>query len=149
MRTAAFLNDNAAEVTEDDAVEDISEKTEYDLSESIVYVTAESKNVTVRLKGGLVPSDAYHVIFFTYEKIDGGESLTRVGSDFPTEPGSYIAAIVANEGGSFFGENRSDPFTIEAAAEEANPETGAELPGMAVIAMTAGAAVVTLRKIGK
>lgn len=109
------------------------------LSDSIVYVTVESQNVTVRLHGGLVPSDAYHIIFFTYEKIVGGESLTRVGTEFPIAPGTYIAAIVANEGSGFFGENRSDPFTIEAteAAEETNPRTGTELPGHAVLAISA------------
>ena len=117
-----------------------------DLSESIVYVTVESQNVTVRLHGGLVPSDAYHVIFFTYEKIDGGESLTRAGTEFPTEPGTYIAAIVANEGSEFFGENRSDPFTIEAAAEN-NPGTGTELPaGLAVLAISAAAVIFTAKR---
>ena len=117
-----------------------------DLSNSIVYVTVESQNVTVRLHGGLVPSDAYHVIFFAYEEIEGGESLTRVGTDFPTEPGTYIAAIIANEDSDFTGENRSDPFTIEAAAEETNPGTGAELPGLAVLAISAAAAAFTAKR---
>ena len=116
-----------------------------DLSESIVYVTPESKDVTVRLHGGLVPSDAYHVIFFAREEIEGGESLERVGTDFPTEPGTYIAAIVANDDSEFFGENRSDPFTIEAAAET-NPRTGAELPGLTLLAISAAAIAFTAKR---
>ncbi len=119
-----------------------------DLSDSIVYVTAESQNVTVRLHGGLVSEENYHVIFFTYEEIEGGESLVRAGTEFPTEPGTYIAAIVANESSEFFGENRSDPFTIETteAAEETNPRTGAELPGLAVLAISAAVVSFTAKR---
>ena len=115
---------------------------EADLSNSIVYVDVGSKNVTVRLDGGLVSEENYHVIFFTYEKIDGGESLTRVGTDFPTEPGTYIAAIVANEGSDFTGENRSDPFTIDNSQSGSSKDTGSAFGGAGLIAAIAGGVVV-------
>ncbi len=110
----------------------------YDLSFACVEADTYSNEVIVTLGGETVPASEYHVIFFTYEETEGGESLTRVGADFPTAPGTYIAAIVANEGSGFTGENRSDPFTVEAAGES-NPKTGAELPGLAVLAICAAA----------
>ena len=115
---------------------------EADLSNSIVYVDVGSKNVTVRLDGGLVSEENYHVIFFTREETEGGESLTRVGTDFPTEPGTYIAAIVANEGSDFTGENRSDPFTIEASQSGGSVDTGSSFGGAGLIAAIAGGVVV-------
>ena len=115
----------------------------FDLSDSIVYVTTEAGTVTVRLHGGLVSEENYHVIFFSYTSTETGEILERVGNDFPTAPGTYIAAVVANEDSEFTGENRSDPFTIEAGAET-NPKTGSELPGLA--ALMASTAIVTVAK---
>ncbi len=135
-RTAAFLNDNAAET---------SENSEYDLSESIVYVTVESKNVTVRLNGGLVPSDAYHVLFFSCIATRDGEKLELVGSEFPTVPGPYIAAVVANVDSGFTGENRSETFTVEAAGEN-NPKTGAQFPGLVVLTISAAAIAFAAKK---
>ena len=117
----------------------------YDLTNAFVDVDTYDSEVTVIMGEEIVPSDAYHVIFFTREEIEGGETLTRVGTDFPTEPGTYIAAIVANDDSEFFGENRSDPFTIEA-AEETNPGTGAELSGIAVLAISAAAVSFTAKR---
>ena len=136
---AAVVANNGSEYTGENRSEPFTiEGESADLSDSIVYVTAESKSVTVRLHGGLVSSENYHVIFFAYEETDGGESLVRVGTDFPTAPGTYIAAIVANEDSEFTGENRSDPFTVEA-GEGTNPRTGAGLPELAVLSVSAAA----------
>ena len=117
----------------------------YDLSESIVYVTTESGNVTVRLHGGLVSAENYHVIFFSYTPTETGESLERVGNDFPTAPGTYIAAVVANEDSEYTGENRSDPFTVEAGSDP-NPKTGSELPGLAAIMVSSAAIAIKAKK---
>ncbi len=144
-RTAAFLDNNTVEAGEYDVGQDTSENSEKDISKGIVNVSASSENVTIRIAGGLVPMSAYHVIFFTYEKTEDGESLTRAGSDFPTEPGTYIAAVVADENSGFTGENRSDPFTVEPAAET-NPKTGAELTGLAVLAISAAAVAFTVKR---
>ena len=73
-------------------------QTKYDLSDSIACVTVESKEMNVRLGGGLVPFDADCIIFFSYMATTNGEKLENVGSEFPTVPGTYIAAIAANEG---------------------------------------------------
>ena len=122
-----------------------------DISKGIVIVNVANQSVKVTVEGETVPASEYHVIYFTYEEIEGGESLTRVGTDFPTAPGTYIAAIVANEDSGFTGENRSEPFTVTgnvAGTSEANPHTGAELPGLAVLALSA-AAVITFKKRNK
>ncbi|MBQ9383159.1 MAG: hypothetical protein IJT87_02865 [Ruminiclostridium sp.] len=118
---------------------------------SYAYIEADTVNgeVVVSIGGETVPESEYHVIFFTYEEIDGGESLTRAGTDFPTQAGTYIAAIVANDGSEYTGENRSAPFTVEGAKEEnpvtgaaeENPVTGAALPGLAVLAVSMGTAI--------
>ena len=98
-----------------------------DISEGTVTVDTENKTVTVKADGETVPESEYHVIYFTYEEIEGGESLTRVGTDFPTEPGTYIAGIVANEDSLLYiGENRSEPFTIEAPEESSEDESTPE-----------------------
>ena len=80
---------------------------EADLSDSIVYVTVDSKNVTVRLGGGLVSNENYHVTFFAYEETETGERLERIGDEFPTEPGTYIAAVDAADDSIFFGSKRA------------------------------------------
>ncbi|MBR1764334.1 MAG: Ig domain-containing protein [Ruminococcus sp.] len=139
-----------------------------DISEGTVTVDTENKTVTVKADGETVPESEYHVIYFTYEEIEGGETLTRVGTDFPTEPGTYIAGIVANEDSTLYiGENRSEPFTIEAPEDEsseeeskpestpapapvdqnqgANPATGAAA-GMGLAALAAAAVVVVKKK---
>ncbi|MCR5142936.1 MAG: glycoside hydrolase family 3 C-terminal domain-containing protein [Ruminococcus sp.] len=86
-----------------------------DISEGTVTVDVAKKTVTVTVDGEIVPESEYHVIFFEYEEIEGGESVTRVGTEFPTEAGTYIAAVVANEDSeTYIGENRSEPFTITA-----------------------------------
>ena len=86
-----------------------------DIYNGTVTVDTSEKTVTVTVGGNTVPESDYHVIFFTYEKTEGGESLVRVGNDFPTEAGTYIAAVVTNEGSEYYtGENRSEPFTIAA-----------------------------------
>ncbi|GEM_PF-3513312 len=98
-----------------------------DISEGTVTVDTEKKTVTVKADGETVPESEYHVIYFTYEEIEGGESLTRVGTDFPTEPGTYIAGIVANEDSTLYiGENRSEPFTIKAPEESSEDESTPE-----------------------
>ena len=83
-----------------------------DISNGTVTVNTSAKTVTVTVDGNTVPADAYHIIYFTYEKIEGGETVNRVGTDFPTTAGTYIAAVVANENSGYTGENRSEPFTV-------------------------------------
>ncbi|MBR1382237.1 MAG: glycoside hydrolase family 3 C-terminal domain-containing protein [Ruminococcus sp.] len=86
-----------------------------DITDSIITVDTAAKTVSVTVDGKTVPSSEYHVVYFTYEKTENGDSLTRVGTDFPTEPGTYIAGVVANEDSEdYIGENRSEPFTIAA-----------------------------------
>ena len=123
-----------------------------DISEGTVTADPENKTVTVTVDGKTVPASEYHIIYFTYEKTADGESLTRVGTEFPTEPGTYIAAVVANEDSeTYIGENRSEPFTI-AAPEPAKdtepsdtpPQTGAAA-GMGALAVAA-AAVIAAKK---
>ncbi|MBR4542478.1 MAG: InlB B-repeat-containing protein, partial [Lachnospiraceae bacterium] len=82
------------------------------LTDASVTVDTKDKTVTVKNDRAIVPAEAYHVIYFTYKKIEGGESLKRVGTDFPEEYGEYIAAVVANENSGYIGENRSEPFAI-------------------------------------
>jgi len=83
-----------------------------DISKGTVTVNTSAKTVTVTVDGNTVPASAYHIIYFTYEKIEGGETVNRVGTDFPTTAGTYIAAVVANENSGYTGENRSEPFTV-------------------------------------
>ena len=85
---------------------------ENDISNGEVWVDVYEQTVTVELNGETVPESEYHVIFFSYTSIEGGESLERVGTDFPTEEGQYIAAVVANEGSEYTGENRSESFRL-------------------------------------
>ena len=124
-----------------------------DISEGTVTADPENKTVTVTVDGKTVPASEYHIIYFTYEKTDDGESLTRVGTEFPTEPGTYIAAVVANEDSeTYIGENRSEPFTI-AAPEPAKdtepsdtpPQTGAAA-GMGALAVAAAAVIATKKR---
>ena len=82
------------------------------LTDASVTVDTKDKTVTVKNDRAIVPAEAYHVIYFAYKKIEGGESLKRVGTDFPEEYGEYIAAVVANENSGYTGENRSEPFAI-------------------------------------
>ena len=147
-----------------------------DLSEGTVTVDTENKTVSAEVDGETVPESEYHVIYFTYEEIEGGETVTRVGTEYPTEPGTYIAAVVANEDSELYtGENRSQPFTVEAAAEDSseskaeeskadtskaadssskaaaaattsNPATGAAAAGISAAALAAAALVVVKRK---
>ena len=111
---------DSLEVGEKSVIEaPVSEK--IDLSEGTVTVDTENKTVSAEVDGETVPESEYHVIYFTYEEIEGGETATRVGTEYPTEPGTYIAAVVANEDSELYtGENRSQPFTIEAAAEDSS-----------------------------
>lgn len=111
---------DSLEVGEKSVIEaPVSEK--IDLSEGTVTVDTENKTVSAEVEGETVPESEYHVIYFTYEKLVGGETVTRVGTEYPTEPGTYIAAVVANEDSELYtGENRSQPFTIEAAAEDSS-----------------------------
>ena len=123
-----------------------TEKT--DISNGTVTADTANKTVTVTVDGKTVPTSEYHVIFFAYEKTEGGESLARVGTEFPTEPGTYIAAVVANEDSeAYTGENRSEPFTIAAPEpDSSNPTTGAGLPALSVIILAAGALMMIRRK---
>ena len=126
-------------------------------------VDPENKTVTVTVDGKTVPASEYHVIYFTYEKTEDGEKLTRVGTEFPTEPGTYIAAVVANEDSeTYIGENRSEPFTIAASDSSTpdssstspiantggteNPATGAAAAGMGALALAAAAVIVSKKK---
>ena len=111
---------DSLEVGEKSVIEaPVSEK--IDLSEGTVTVDTENKTVSAEVDGETVPESEYHVIYFTYEELEGGETVTRVGTEYPTEPGTYIAAVVANEDSELYtGENRSQPFTIEAAAEDSS-----------------------------
>ena len=128
-----------------------------DISSGTVTVDTADKTVTVTVDGEAVPESEYHVIFFAYEKIEGGESLTRVGTEFPTEPGTYIAAVVANEDSeTYTGSNRSDPFTVTAPepattpeSDSSTPATGAKLPVLFVIVLAAGALVISRKKSHK
>ena len=114
---------DSLEVGEKSVIEaPVSEK--IDLSEGTVTVDTENKTVSAEVDGESVPESEYHVIYFTYEEIEGGETVTRVGTEYPTEPGTYIAAVVANEDSELYtGENRSQPFTVEAAAEDSSEST--------------------------
>ena len=114
---------DSLEVGEKSVIEaPVSEK--IDLSEGTVTVDTENKTVSAEVDGETVPESEYHVIYFTYEEIEGGETVTRVGTEYPTEPGTYIAAVVANEDSELYtGENRSQPFTVEAAAEDSSEST--------------------------
>lgn len=93
--------------------------TKIDISDGTVTVDVANKSVTLTVNGKTVPASEYYVIYFTYEKIDDGvslgESLTRVGTDFPTDAGTYIAAVIANSD-SYTGQARSDPFTIRSSS---------------------------------
>ena len=92
-----------------------SDKT--DISKGTVTVSVSDKSVTVTVDGKTVPASEYHIIYFTYQKTEGGESLTRAGTDFPTAADTYIAAVVANtDSESYTGENRSEPFTVAGTA---------------------------------
>lgn len=113
--------DSEPECLEAAIIEPEASKT--DISKGTVTVNAADKAVTVTVDGKTVPASEYHVIYFTYEKTADGESLTRVGTEFPTEPGTYIAAVVANEDSeTYIGENRSEPFTI-AAPDSSTPDS--------------------------
>ena len=151
-------------------VEPKAEKT--DISVGTVTADTENKTVTVTVDGKTVPASEYHVIYFTYEKTEDGEKLTRVGTEFPTEPGTYIAAVVANEDSeTYIGENRSEPFTIAASDSSTpdsssksdgssssstspiantggteNPATGAAAAGMGALALAAAAVIVSKKK---
>ena len=117
---------DSLEVGEKSVIEaPVSEK--IDLSAGTVTVDTENKTVSAEVDGETVPESEYHVIYFTYEEIEGGETVTRVGTEYPTEPGTYIAAVVANEDSELYtGENRSQPFTIEAAAEDSSESKAEE-----------------------
>jgi len=125
-----------------------------DISEGTVTVNAADKAVTVTVDGKTVPASEYHIIYFTYEKTAGGETLTRVGTDFPTEPGTYIAGIVANEDSTLYiGENRSEPFTITAPEpakdtepSDTPPKTGTAAAGSSLAAVVTAAAIIIKRK---
>lgn len=98
--------------------------TPIDLEDCDVTVDTDNKTVTVTYNGETVPESEYHVIFFTYEEIEGGENVTRVGTEFPTEAGTYIAAVVANDDSmGYIGENRSEPFTIEEETESSETDS--------------------------
>ncbi len=102
--------------------EAVTEADEIDISEGTVTVDVSSQSVTVTVDGQIVPASEYHVIFFTYEEIDGGESVERVGAEFPTAEGTYIAAVVANDDSELYtGENRSKPFTVSGYKPEPTP----------------------------
>lgn len=124
-----------------------------DISEGTVTADPENKTVTVTVDGKTVPASEYHIIYFTYEKTDDGESLTRVGTEFPTEPGTYIAAVVANEDSeTYIGENRSEPFTITAPEPAKDTEPSDTLPqtgaaaGMGALAVAAAAVIATKKR---
>ena len=143
---AAVVANDGSEYTGENRSEPFTvEGEEADLSDSIVYVTVDSKNVTVRLGGGLVSNENYHVTFFAYEETETGERLERIGDEFPTEPGTYIAAVDAADDSIFFGSKRSDPFTVEAALEN-NPGTGVRLPGLSLLVSGAAAAAFTAKR---
>ena len=93
-----------------------------------VAVDTEKKAVAVEVDGKAVPEEEYTVIFYTYEKTENDVNLTEIGSDFPTEPGTYIAVATANEESKLYvGANASDTFTVEAApvqdSSESTPES--------------------------
>ena len=95
-----------------------------DLEDCDVTVDTDNKTVTVTFDGEAVPESEYTVIFFAYEETETGESMTQLGSEFPTEPGTYIAGVVANEDSmGYIGEKRSEPFTIEEETESSETES--------------------------
>ena len=124
-----------------------------DISLGKVTADPENKTVTVEVDGKTVPASEYHIIYFTYKKTADGESLTRVGTEFPTEPGTYIAAVVANEDSeTYISENRSEPFTIAAPEPAKDPEPTDTLPktgaaaGLGALALAAAAVVASKKK---
>ena len=93
-----------------------------------VTVDTEKKAVSVELDeeldGKKVPEEEYTVLFYTYEKTENDVNLTEIGSDFPTEPGTYIAVATANEESKLYvGANASDTFTVEAAPVQDSSES--------------------------
>lgn len=103
-----------------------NEKT--DISTGTVTVDTDNKTVTVTVDGETVPESEYHVNFFIYEETEDGEIFTKIGSDFPTEAGTYLAGVVANEDSEIYiGENRSEPFTItESESDDTTPDSSSK-----------------------
>ena len=87
-----------------------------DLYDAEVTVDTEAQTVTVTLDGETVPESAYRVLFFSRVAIRGGESLTNLGGEFPTEPGAYIATVIAVEDSGYVNATRSAVFTLGGAS---------------------------------
>lgn len=103
-----------------------------DLSDAVVKVDKANKTVTATLNDEELPGDVYKLIFFTYEEIENGEHLERVGTTFPTEPGTYIATITGIEEEGFLYGARSEPFTISRSSGSAR-SSGGGLPAVSPV----------------
>ena len=113
-----------------------------------IKVDTANKTVTVYLGDDIVPESAYDLRFFWRYEIEGGESLTLFGTDFPNEPGTYIATITPNEG--YTGEARSEEFNVRSAANgggsSGNPQTGVSLGSVTALALAGLAATVSRKR---
>lgn len=104
-----------------------------DLSNAVVKVDKAKKKVIVTLKDDELYGDEYELIFFSYEPLEYGEHLERVGTSFPTEPGTYIATISGIEEEGYLGGARSEPFTIEARSSGSSRSSGGGLPAVSPV----------------
>ncbi|MBO6302800.1 MAG: leucine-rich repeat domain-containing protein [Ruminiclostridium sp.] len=93
-----------------------------DLTNAAVYVDTGSKTITVFVDNDDVPVGAYNVQYFP----EGSD--TPVGTDFPTEAGTYIAAVSAVEGSGYTGAARSEPFTVTKSADKTPRTTPSYIP---------------------
>ena len=93
-----------------------------DLTNAAVYVDTGSKTVTVYVDNDDVPVGAYNVQYFP----EGSD--TPAGTDFPTEAGTYIAAVSAAEGSGYTGAARSEPFTVTKSADKTPRTTPSYIP---------------------
>lgn len=104
-----------------------------DLSGAAVRVDKANKKVTVKLDDDELNREKYELIFFSYEPLEYGEHLERVGTSFPTEPGTYIATISGIEEEGYLGGARSEPFTIEARSSGSSRSSGGGLPAVSPV----------------
>lgn len=110
-----------------------------DLADARLEIDTANQKVNVYVDGELIPESAYTVRYFFHMYTDNGETLSLSGTDYPNQPGTYIATITPNAG--YTGEARSDEFTVRSAANggdttEPNPHTGTE--GFAASLVLAG-----------
>ena len=100
----------------------------YNLENATITVNTSAQTVNVSINGKAVPASAYNLYFFISTPIEGGERVDRVGTTFPTEPGTYFAAITAVQGAGYTGELRGESFTVTAPASDDTSEASETTP---------------------